>query len=130
LTLRIFRLVSVCCNQQCKTQFCAICSFLQGCTSSKYAPSYYHVMPKQNSVPECTKTDPKCKEKMKITKMPAAPVDSSTPRANGKLHFYSDFLGEGAKVTENSSVLVTQQVSVMPGSSCQRHYILLICFKM
>ncbi|XP_075271719.1 ATPase family AAA domain-containing protein 2 [Opisthocomus hoazin] len=56
----------------------------RGCTSSKYAPSYYHVMPKQNSVPECTKTDPKCKEKMKITKMPAAPVDSSTPRANGK----------------------------------------------
>ncbi|NXW14840.1 ATAD2 protein, partial [Circaetus pectoralis] len=53
----------------------------RGCSSSKYAPSYYHVMPKQNSVPECKKTDPKGNEKMK---MPAAPVDSSTPRSNGK----------------------------------------------
>ncbi|NXX63786.1 ATAD2 protein, partial [Scopus umbretta] len=56
----------------------------RGCSSSKYAPSYYHVMPKQNSVPGCKKTDPKCNEK---TKMPAAPVDSSTPRSNGKLRF-------------------------------------------
>ncbi|NXJ93769.1 ATAD2 protein, partial [Corythaixoides concolor] len=53
----------------------------RGCSSSKYAPSYYHVMPKQNSVPACKKTDPKCNEK---TKMPAAPVDSSTPRSKGK----------------------------------------------
>ncbi|XP_075561822.1 ATPase family AAA domain-containing protein 2-like [Pelecanus crispus] len=51
----------------------------RGCSSSKYAPSYYHVMPKQNSVPERKKTDPQCNEK---TKMPAAPVDSSTPRSN------------------------------------------------
>ncbi|NXT42576.1 ATAD2 protein, partial [Pelecanoides urinatrix] len=55
----------------------------RGCSSSKYAPSYYCVMPKQNSVPGCKKTDPKCNEK---TKMPAAPVDCSTPRPNGKLH--------------------------------------------
>ncbi|NXE16373.1 ATAD2 protein, partial [Lophotis ruficrista] len=54
------------------------------CSSSKYAPSYYHVMPKQNCVPECKETDPKCHEKMKIS---AAPVDSSTPRSNGKFHF-------------------------------------------
>ncbi|NXW86065.1 ATAD2 protein, partial [Alopecoenas beccarii] len=53
----------------------------RGCSSSKYAPSYYHVMPKENSVPACKKTDPKCNEKMK---MPAAPVDCSTPRSNGK----------------------------------------------
>ncbi|NXW07635.1 ATAD2 protein, partial [Fregetta grallaria] len=53
----------------------------RGCSSSKYAPSYYRVMPKQNSVPGCKKTDPKCNEK---TKMPAAPVDCSTPRPNGK----------------------------------------------
>lgn len=72
------------CNQQRKTQFFAICSLLQGCSSSKYAPSYYRVMPKQNSVPGCTKTDPKCNEKMKIA---AAPVDASTPRSNSKLHF-------------------------------------------
>ncbi|NWX04665.1 ATAD2 protein, partial [Caloenas nicobarica] len=52
----------------------------RGCSSSKYAPSYYHVMPKENSVPACKKTDPKCNEKMK---MPAAPVDCSTPRSNG-----------------------------------------------
>ncbi|XP_009469346.1 PREDICTED: ATPase family AAA domain-containing protein 2 [Nipponia nippon] len=51
----------------------------RGCSSSKYAPSYYHVMPKQNSVPGCKEKDPKCNEK---TKMPAAPVDSSTPRSN------------------------------------------------
>ncbi|NWX67459.1 ATAD2 protein, partial [Alca torda] len=49
----------------------------RGCSSSKYAPSYYHVMPKENSVPGCKKTDSKCSEKMK---MPAVPVDSSTPR--------------------------------------------------
>ena len=84
-TLKILRLV----NEQCKTQFFALCSLLQGCSSSKYAPSYYCVMPKQNSVPGCKKTDPKCNEK---TKMPAAPVDSSTPRSNGKLHFIQTFL--------------------------------------
>uniref|UniRef100_A0A8C3JSZ0 Bromo domain-containing protein n=1 Tax=Calidris pygmaea TaxID=425635 RepID=A0A8C3JSZ0_9CHAR len=48
----------------------------RGCSSSKYAPSYYHVMPKQNSVPGCKKTDSKCNEK---SKMPAVPVDASTP---------------------------------------------------
>ncbi|KAM6349590.1 ATPase family AAA domain-containing protein 2-like [Podargus strigoides] len=48
----------------------------RGCNSSKCAPSYYHVIPKTNSVPRCEKMDPKCNEK---TKMPAAPVDSSTP---------------------------------------------------
>ncbi|KAM6349573.1 ATPase family AAA domain-containing protein 2-like [Podargus strigoides] len=48
----------------------------RGCISSKCAPSYYHVIPKTNSVPGCEKMDPKCNEK---TKMPAAPVDSSTP---------------------------------------------------
>ncbi|XP_032855550.2 ATPase family AAA domain-containing protein 2 isoform X2 [Tyto alba] len=51
----------------------------RGCSSSKYAPSYYHVMPKQNSVPGCKKTDPKCNEKVK---MPAAPIGSSTPCSN------------------------------------------------
>ncbi|NXN29596.1 ATAD2 protein, partial [Nycticryphes semicollaris] len=55
----------------------------RGCSSSKYAPSYYHVMPKQNSVPGCKKTDSKCNEK---PKMPAVPVDASTPRCNGKLY--------------------------------------------
>uniref|UniRef100_A0A8C0B1J6 ATPase family AAA domain-containing protein 2 n=1 Tax=Buteo japonicus TaxID=224669 RepID=A0A8C0B1J6_9AVES len=50
----------------------------RGCGSSKHAPSSYHVMPKQNSVPGCKKTDPKCNEKMK---MPAEPVDSSTPHS-------------------------------------------------
>ncbi|XP_074941847.1 ATPase family AAA domain-containing protein 2 isoform X1 [Phalacrocorax aristotelis] len=53
----------------------------RGCTSSKYAPSYYHVMPKQNSVPGCKKTDPKSDEKLKI---PAVPVDASTPCCNDK----------------------------------------------
>ncbi|KAM6349581.1 ATPase family AAA domain-containing protein 2-like [Podargus strigoides] len=53
----------------------------RGCNSSKCAPSYYHVIPKRNSVPGCEKMDPKCNEK---TKMPAAPVDSSTPCLHGK----------------------------------------------
>ncbi|XP_010284575.1 PREDICTED: ATPase family AAA domain-containing protein 2 [Phaethon lepturus] len=51
----------------------------RGCSSSKYAPSYYHVMPKQSCVPGSKKADPKCNEK---PKMPPAPVDSSTPRSN------------------------------------------------
>ncbi|PKK33905.1 ATPase family, AAA domain containing 2 [Columba livia] len=51
----------------------------RGCSSSKYAPSYYHVMPKENSVPACKKTEPKCNEKVKV---PAVPVDCSTPRLN------------------------------------------------
>ncbi|XP_077665958.1 ATPase family AAA domain-containing protein 2 isoform X2 [Eretmochelys imbricata] len=48
----------------------------RGCSSSKYAPSYYYVMPKQNSISECKKLDLECNEKMKI---PAMPVDSSSP---------------------------------------------------
>ncbi|KAM6100881.1 LOW QUALITY PROTEIN: ATPase family AAA domain-containing protein 2-like, partial [Pterocles gutturalis] len=51
----------------------------RGCSSSKYAPSYYCVMPEQSSVSGGKKTDPKCHKK---TEMPAAPVDSSTPRSN------------------------------------------------
>ncbi|NWI65727.1 ATAD2 protein, partial [Todus mexicanus] len=61
----------------------------RGMGSSKYAPSYYHVMPKQSSVPGCKKTDPKCNEK---TKMPAAPVDASTPYSKGKACFIQTFL--------------------------------------
>uniref|UniRef100_A0A672U2K1 ATPase family AAA domain-containing protein 2 n=1 Tax=Strigops habroptila TaxID=2489341 RepID=A0A672U2K1_STRHB len=48
----------------------------RGCSSSKYAPSYYHVMPKQNSVAGSRRADPKCSDKLK---MPAEPVGSSTP---------------------------------------------------
>uniref|UniRef100_A0A8B9PRV5 ATPase family AAA domain-containing protein 2 n=1 Tax=Apteryx owenii TaxID=8824 RepID=A0A8B9PRV5_APTOW len=51
----------------------------RGCSSSKYAPSYYYVMPKQDSVSGCKKTDHKCNER---TKMPVPPVDSSTPLSN------------------------------------------------
>lgn len=45
-------------------------------------------MPKENSVPACKKTEPKCNEKVKV---PAVPVDCSTPRLNGKLHFIYTF---------------------------------------
>ncbi|XP_061303758.1 ATPase family AAA domain-containing protein 2 [Pezoporus flaviventris] len=48
----------------------------RGCSSSKYAPSYYHVMPKQNSVAESKGTDPNCSDKLKV---PAEPVGFSTP---------------------------------------------------
>ncbi|XP_030363088.1 ATPase family AAA domain-containing protein 2 isoform X2 [Strigops habroptila] len=51
----------------------------RGCSSSKYAPSYYHVMPKQNSVAGSRRADPKCSDKLK---MPAEPVGSSTPCSN------------------------------------------------
>ncbi|XP_039377186.1 ATPase family AAA domain-containing protein 2 isoform X7 [Mauremys reevesii] len=48
----------------------------RGCSSSKYAPSYYYVMPKQSSISECKKLGLECSEKMKI---PAMPLDSSSP---------------------------------------------------
>ncbi|EPY84795.1 hypothetical protein CB1_000444028 [Camelus ferus] len=49
----------------------------RGCSSSKYAPSYYHVMPKQNSTPAGDKrSDPEQNEKLKT---PSAPVACSTP---------------------------------------------------
>ncbi|KAM9689549.1 ATPase family AAA domain-containing protein 2 isoform 2-T2 [Dama dama] len=49
----------------------------RGCSSSRYAPSYYHVMPKQNSTPAGDKkSDPEQSEKPKT---PSAPVACSTP---------------------------------------------------
>uniref|UniRef100_A0A8C5TPQ0 ATPase family AAA domain-containing protein 2 n=1 Tax=Malurus cyaneus samueli TaxID=2593467 RepID=A0A8C5TPQ0_9PASS len=66
------------------TQFVALSSLLQGsdCSTSCYCP-----MPKENSVPGCKKTDPKCNEKL-----PAGPVDASTPCSKGKLCFTQTFL--------------------------------------
>ncbi|XP_070604357.1 ATPase family AAA domain-containing protein 2 isoform X2 [Erythrolamprus reginae] len=43
----------------------------RGCSSSKYVPSYYHVMPKQNAT-----LDSECGEKMK---RPPIPLDASSP---------------------------------------------------
>lgn len=117
LMLSISRLVAVFVTNGAR-QFFVVCFPLQGCSSSKYAPSYYHVMSKNSPVPGCKKTNPKCNEN---TKMPAAPVDASTPCCQGKS--YSDFFEEDAEVTPTSSVLVTYQVSVIPGPSYQRHYI-------
>ncbi|XP_067387169.1 ATPase family AAA domain-containing protein 2 isoform X2 [Emydura macquarii macquarii] len=54
----------------------------RGCISSKYAPSYYYVMPKQSSISECKKLDLECSEKLKI---PAMPLDSSTPSLSNAL---------------------------------------------
>uniref|UniRef100_A0A452VAZ7 ATPase family AAA domain-containing protein 2 n=1 Tax=Ursus maritimus TaxID=29073 RepID=A0A452VAZ7_URSMA len=49
----------------------------RGCSSSKYAPSYYHVMPKQNSTSAGDKrSDPEQNEKLKTTSTPMA---CSTP---------------------------------------------------
>uniref|UniRef100_A0A8C0K0N5 ATPase family AAA domain-containing protein 2 n=1 Tax=Canis lupus dingo TaxID=286419 RepID=A0A8C0K0N5_CANLU len=49
----------------------------RGCSSSKYAPSYYHVMPKQNSTSAGEKrSDPEQNEKLKT---PSTPVACSTP---------------------------------------------------
>nr|XP_025726856.1 ATPase family AAA domain-containing protein 2 [Callorhinus ursinus] len=49
----------------------------RGCSSSKYAPSYYHVMPKQNSTSAGDKrSDPEQNEKLKTT---STPVACSTP---------------------------------------------------
>ncbi|XP_044100936.1 ATPase family AAA domain-containing protein 2 [Neovison vison] len=49
----------------------------RGCSSSKYAPSYYHVMPKQNSTSAGEKrSDPEQNEKLKTT---STPVACSTP---------------------------------------------------
>lgn len=54
----------------------------RGCSSSKYAPSYYYVMPRQSSISECKKLDLECSEKLKISTMP---VDSSTPSLSNAL---------------------------------------------
>ncbi|XP_027501421.1 ATPase family AAA domain-containing protein 2 [Corapipo altera] len=48
---------------------------------SDCASSYFCVMPKEDSVSVCKKTDPKCNEK---SKMPAVPVDASTPCSKDK----------------------------------------------
>ncbi|XP_023574583.1 ATPase family AAA domain-containing protein 2 [Octodon degus] len=48
----------------------------RGCSSSKYAPSYYHVMPKDNSTPAADRSDLDQSEKVQI---PTTPVASSTP---------------------------------------------------
>ncbi|XP_011943630.1 PREDICTED: ATPase family AAA domain-containing protein 2 isoform X2 [Cercocebus atys] len=49
----------------------------RGCSSSKYAPSYYHVMPKQNSTLAGDKrSDPEQNEKLKT---PSTPMACSTP---------------------------------------------------
>ncbi|XP_070796449.1 ATPase family AAA domain-containing protein 2 isoform X1 [Pituophis catenifer annectens] len=48
----------------------------RGCSSSKYAPSYYHVMPKQNTALQDKKLDSECGDKMKC---PPMPLDSSSP---------------------------------------------------
>ncbi|KAJ6663155.1 hypothetical protein lerEdw1_010748 [Lerista edwardsae] len=54
----------------------------RGCSSSKYAPSYYYVMPKQNTTRECNKLDSECSEKLK---MPPVPLDSSSPSLSNAL---------------------------------------------
>ncbi|XP_074841724.1 ATPase family AAA domain-containing protein 2 [Carettochelys insculpta] len=54
----------------------------RGCSSSKYAPSYYYVMPKQSSISECKALDLESSEKMKI---PAMAMDSSTPSLSNAL---------------------------------------------
>ncbi|XP_028609717.1 ATPase family AAA domain-containing protein 2 isoform X2 [Grammomys surdaster] len=48
----------------------------RGCSSSKYAPFYYHVMPKQNSTVGDKKSDQEQTEKLKA---PCTPVACSTP---------------------------------------------------
>lgn len=69
------------CNQPCKTPFFALSSLLQG---SDCASSYLCEIPEEDSVPGCTKTDPKCNEKLKML---PRPVDVSTPCSKGKLCF-------------------------------------------
>ncbi|XP_066480194.1 ATPase family AAA domain-containing protein 2 [Tiliqua scincoides] len=54
----------------------------RGCSSSKYAPSYYYVMPKQNTTLACKKLDSECGEKVK---MPPVPLDSSSPSLSNAL---------------------------------------------
>ncbi|XP_008106434.2 ATPase family AAA domain-containing protein 2 isoform X1 [Anolis carolinensis] len=48
----------------------------RGCSSSKYAPSYYYVMPKQNNSLEYKKLDSEMSEKLRN---PPTPLDSSSP---------------------------------------------------
>ncbi|NXX68973.1 ATAD2 protein, partial [Spizella passerina] len=62
---------------------------------SDCASSSFCEMPKEDSVPGCKKTDPKCNEKLKIL---AVPVDVSTPRPKGKLCFTQTFLEKVLKL--------------------------------
>ncbi|KAL8181716.1 UNVERIFIED_CONTAM: ATPase AAA domain-containing protein 2 [Gekko kuhli] len=54
----------------------------RGCSSAKYAPSYYYVMPKQTTTLEYKKLDSECGEKLKI---PSVPVASSSPSPSSAL---------------------------------------------
>ncbi|XP_062987169.1 ATPase family AAA domain-containing protein 2 [Elgaria multicarinata webbii] len=54
----------------------------RGCSSSKYAPSYYYVMPKQNTMLEFKKMDSEYTEKLKISPVP---LNSSSPSLSNAL---------------------------------------------
>ncbi|XP_077207676.1 ATPase family AAA domain-containing protein 2 isoform X1 [Paroedura picta] len=54
----------------------------RGCSSAKYAPSYYYVMPKRNTTLEDKKLDSECGEKLKS---PPIPVESSSPSFSNAL---------------------------------------------
>ncbi|XP_060099235.1 ATPase family AAA domain-containing protein 2 [Heteronotia binoei] len=54
----------------------------RGCSSAKYAPSYYYVMPKQNATLENKKLDSEYGEKLKS---PSIPVESGSPSFSNAL---------------------------------------------
>uniref|UniRef100_A0A803VAA1 ATPase family AAA domain-containing protein 2 n=1 Tax=Ficedula albicollis TaxID=59894 RepID=A0A803VAA1_FICAL len=76
---------------------------------SDCASSHFCVMPKEDCVPGCKKTDPKCNEKLK---MPGRPVDVSTPYSKGKLYFTQTFL-ERFVLLHGGSLLHVQDTSLI-----------------
>ncbi|XP_004607818.2 ATPase family AAA domain-containing protein 2 [Sorex araneus] len=74
----------------------------RGCSSSKYAPSYYHVMPKQSSIPGDKRSDPEQNEKLKT---PSTPVACSTPaqlkrKVRKKSKWYLGTITKRRKITQ------------------------------
>ncbi|XP_062935900.1 ATPase family AAA domain-containing protein 2 [Cynocephalus volans] len=75
----------------------------RGCSSSKYAPSYYHVMPKQNStLAGDKKSDPEQNEKLKT---PSTPMACSTPtqlkrRIRKKSKWYLGTIAKRRKISQ------------------------------
>ncbi|KAM4793754.1 ATPase family AAA domain-containing protein 2 isoform 3-T3 [Cyanocitta cristata] len=78
---------------------------------SDCASSYFCVMPKEDSVPGCKKTDPKCNENLK---MPAGPVDASTPCSKAS---------QDAPIEEHENVLQERQKN---GTENERERVLLV----
>uniref|UniRef100_A0A8D2IPH4 ATPase family AAA domain-containing protein 2 n=1 Tax=Varanus komodoensis TaxID=61221 RepID=A0A8D2IPH4_VARKO len=97
----------------------------RGCSSSKYAPSYYYVMPKQNTTLEYVKMDSECGEKLKV---PPAPLDStlSKKKLRRKSRWCLGNLAKRKKTShfnkENKAPEEEQDEGESDGEECQENH--------